>query len=99
MAIAVERKTRSINWLALSIGIFALVFVGGVVYYLFLSSTPGIERIIAPPPEQQTVEGVKEILGSGLDVESVVSRLGMFENPISPPIPGDLGRSNPFLPL
>lgn len=105
MAIAVERKTATVNWLALSIGLFALIFVAAVVYFLFLSPTPGILRLIPPLAEEDVVKGVQNILGSGIDVQAVIQKRETLEDPkysgalLSLPTPGDLGRKNPFLPI
>lgn len=100
MAIIVERKTKTINWLALSIGLFALIFVAAVVYYLFLAPTPGIEGFIVPPSSEiEVAKGAQEILGSGIDAESVLQKLEPFEDQIPSPTPGELGRDNPFRPI
>jgi len=98
MAIAVERKSLKINWFALAIGIFALVFVSGTVYFLFIMQPPGIEKIIPPPPEANVVKGVKEIIDT-VNIASVIQRVQISENPISAPTAGELGRINPFAPL
>ena len=99
MAIAVERKTKEINWLALSIGLFAVVFVGATVYYLFISQPPGIENFVPVVDDQEVAKGVEEILGSGIDPDTVVAKITALETPIPLPTTGDLGRENPFLPI
>ena len=78
MAIVVERKSKKINWFALAIGLFALVFVGGTVYFLFLLQPPGIEKIIPPPPEANVVKGVKEIIGS-VNIQSVIEKVKVLD--------------------
>ena len=98
MAISVERKTQQVNWLALAIGLFALMFAAAVVYFFFFAPAPLIERIAAPTtPEAGRVQ---EILGAGIDAEGVVRELDAFiEDPIPLPTPGELGRPNPFVPF
>ncbi|MDP1688515.1 MAG: hypothetical protein Q8L47_00055 [bacterium] len=99
MAIAVERKTKEINWLALSIGLFALVLVGATLLYLFILPPPAIENFIQPVENKEIQDGVEAILGSGLDVPSIVNKAKALETPIPLPLTGDLGRENPFLPI
>lgn len=100
MAIAVERKSKNINWFAIAIGGFVLLFVSGTVYYLFISTPPGIDKIIPPPPEALVVKNVNSIINS-VNMKSVVEKVTALENPISAPIiaEGELGRSEPFLPI
>lgn len=99
MAIAIERKTKTVNWLAISIGIFVLAFVGATVFYLFINQPPGIDNFAPLVNNQKTKAGVEEILGSGLDVPSIVKKANALETPIPLPVVGDLGRENPFLPI
>ncbi len=101
MAISVVRKSKNINWFAIAIGSFVLLFVGGVVYFLFISTPPGIDKIIPPPPEEEIVKGVNEII-SGIDIQSVITKIRSLEDPIAPITigdPGEFGRNNPFLPI
>lgn len=100
MAIVVERKTRKVNWLALSIGLFVLIFVAGAVYFLFVAAAPAIERFISLPlAENRVVQNVQDILNAVGEVSVVIKKLDVFEDPIPLPTPGELGRDNPFLPI
>ncbi|MBI2035139.1 MAG: hypothetical protein HYT12_00450 [Candidatus Liptonbacteria bacterium] len=100
MAIAVERKTKGVNWLTLAVGLFALIFAALVVYFLFLAPVPLIEKII-PEAEIPGTAGLIDVLSDpSIDPSAVVGNVeSLFQNPISQPDAGKLGRPNPFQPI
>ncbi len=100
MAIAVEIKNKKVNWLALSVGLFTLIFVALVVYFLFLAPVPLIEKII-PEAKIDETKGLTNVLSDpSVDPNAVVNGVeAALENPIPQPDTGKLGRPNPFQPI
>ena len=49
MAIIVEEEKKNNLWFTIGIIIFAVLFLGGVTYYLFFKDFPGIEQVIVSP--------------------------------------------------
>jgi hypothetical protein len=94
MAIIVKEPTEKINWFPISIGAFALVFVGITVYFLFFTSAPLIERV---DPNAQNAQNFEEIVGhdpTAIDSDPSFRSLEKRPNPET----GVLGRPNPFAP-
>lgn len=96
MAIIIEEAKKPINWFPIIFGIILIAVIGGLIYYLFLAPTPGIE-IIAPA----TLKEASQILAAPLDIPSVRDHR-VFKT-LLPYVPSltvsNLGRENPFSPF
>ena len=98
MAIQIEKKANTVNWLMVAIGMFTILFVATSVYFLFFSATPLIERIA--PVEFKEVSTLSED-SEKLNPDVVLTNpfYISLQNYIAPPDPGTLGRANPFRPF
>jgi hypothetical protein len=96
MALIIEQTRRSVNWFGIFVFIFLLFVIVGGGYFLFFGPTPAIE--ILAPVELNAAQNIADIkLDAGKIIESPV--LKSFQQYGTAPGVGNLGRSNPFLPL
>lgn len=91
MAIIVKEQEQGLNWLAIGIGLFFIILISLLVYFLFLTDAPLIEKI-APTGDLQSLEEIQ-------DYSDILNKPSFLSRPILPnPETGALGRSNPFRP-
>lgn len=93
MAIVIKEKENGLNWFAIAVGMFAILFFGLSAYFLFFSPVPLIQKFA--PVDLQGIQDVaknRELPSNVLDDTSFRSLRQYVPNPD----PGVLGRSNPF---
>src|SRR3989344_973936 len=97
MAIQIERKGIEVNWFAIAVTAFVLIFIGATTYFLFFTQQPLIQTIA--PIDKSVDEIVNQVR---VDKDSIVnnpvfSKLDSHNIPL--PDAGILGRPNPFAPI
>jgi len=95
MAIVLNEGEKKLNWFPVAVGGFSLAFVGVAVYFLFLASTPFIEKIV--PVGTEPVVGLIEIADNDPTLllnDPVFLSLKQY---IPNPDVGTLGKADPFL--
>lgn len=96
MALIIEQNKRRVNWFGIFVFIFLLGVIFGGGYFLFFGPTPVIE-ILAPVQLDSADKISRVTLDAGKIIEDPV--LKTFREYGTAPGVGNLGRSNPFLPL
>ncbi len=96
MAIIIEEERNKMSPITLLTWGVVLVIIVVTVYYVFFKKPQTVE-IIAPPDFQNT----QQISKINLDPEVIIEHPGFKSRTtyVTPPVPGNLGRSNPFLPF
>lgn len=95
MAIIVEEE-REFPWaLAASVGSIVLI-VGGVVYFLFFTASPYIEKI-----SSKKIESLDEISRITFDIGDITTNAvySSLSSKVPDLVAGPLGRENPFAPF
>ncbi len=97
MAIVFEQPKKSINWFGIFIGVFSVVFVVFLAYYLFFAPAPKIETVL--PDILKKANQISNLQFT--DPSPVVSsgKYKALHAYVGSPSTGTLGRTNPFLPL
>jgi len=96
MAIVFEQPKKKINWFGIITGVFSVVFLASLVYYLFFAPTPKIETVLP-----DALKKTNQISNLQFTDPSPVLSSPEFESLklyVGPPGTGILGRANPFLP-
>lgn len=96
MAIIIKEKEKKLAWFPVAIGLFALLTLGGSVYFLFLAPAPYIEKI-APIQGLENLNSFATLNDpTTILVNSAFASLHLY---VPNPDTGQLGRDNPFLRL
>lgn len=95
MAIIVKEREKSVNWLTPIVWILVIGLVFGLVYFLFFKQPEFVE--IIQPIESQKASRLANIKFDPSEVlqSEVFKTLQQYAGP---PIIGEVGRSNPFIP-
>lgn len=94
MAIIIEKRESRVNWFAIAVGIAVLGSVGAGAYFLFFSAAPLIE-VVAPIRFQETTSLSRIDIDPGAVLNDAVYKA--LKPYVADPIPGTLGRPNPFI--
>lgn len=94
MAIVIEEEKNGVNIMKIVIWLMPIAIFGAVVYYLFFSKPELVD--IAAPPTFQNIDFLAEI---SINPEEVVNNPAFrsLRQNASTPLPGNAGRSNPFI--
>ncbi len=97
MAIIFEQQKKTINWVPLVVTAFLLAFVSAAVYYLFFAPSPRIEIVL--PPALERAQQISTV--TFIDPKEVIQSepFKKLRSYVPAPMPAQLGRPNPFLPL
>ena len=97
MAIVFEQPKKSVNWFGIFIGVFSVIFVVMLVYYLFFAPTPKIETVLPDPLKKANQISTLEFTDPSPVLSSEkYKKLHVY---VGSPSVGTLGRPNPFLPI
>lgn len=97
MAIIFEQQKKSINWVPLVVTAFLVAFVAFAIYYLFFAPTPRIEIVL--PAALERAQQISTI--TFIDPKEVIQSdpFKKLRSYVPAPMPAQLGRPNPFIPL
>lgn len=96
MAVIIEEERPKVNLpAALSWGIVLIIIVAAV-YYIFVRRPDIVD--VSIPPHLQNTQRISQIK---LNPETITNnpKLQSRRKFVEPPVPGNLGRENPFIPL
>ena len=96
MAIILEEKEKSTNWVKIIAVLILALLIAAAVYYVFFAPTPAFETI-APPP----LESAQKISTLQFDPANVLNSQSFrsLRSYAPQPTVGALGRENPFQPF
>jgi len=94
MAIIVEEEKNRINIARILIWLTVLMILGAVVYYIFFTQ-PQLVNVVAPT----AFDNIDPLADVDLNPQEVVDNpvFKALERHITPPVPENAGRSNPFV--
>lgn len=96
MAIVIEEEKSKVSLITFVTWLIILVIIAVAVYYIFFSQPQLIE--ISPPANFENINPLSKINLNPTDVVNNPNFQSLKQY-ITLPVPGNFGRSNPFVPL
>ena len=94
MAIILEENKKQVSWLFVISIILAFILVGLAVYYVFFKTPELFDKIILP----KELEATKKFRNANVDISGIINDpvFKSLHTYVSDPLPGRIGRINPF---
>jgi hypothetical protein len=96
MAIIIEEEKNKTGLVTIAAWIIILIIIASAIYYIFFAKPQLIE--VSPPAGFENINPLSKI---NLNPSDVVNNAAFqsLKQYITLPVPGNYGRSNPFVPL